>query len=99
MVIITYISLFLPGDSYSYTEILSNALYYVHYNILGTNDSLTLRISDSSQSTDVVIPVVIEYRDDDAPSISPGASMKLTVAEGLCFILFTLHVTQRVIKY
>ena len=74
--------LWFSGSEYSYSEILTNTLYYVHDNSEDIEDTFTLRISDSLQSVDVEIPITIQYSDTSAPTLSSDASMKLRVNEG-----------------
>lgn len=67
---------------YPYAELLSDTLYYVHDDSPELNDSFIMEISDSSQATQVELPVTVQYSDTDSPTLSPRASMKLRVNEG-----------------
>ncbi|XP_067933161.1 extracellular matrix organizing protein FRAS1-like [Watersipora subatra] len=70
------------GERYPYTEILSDSLYYIHDNTAEVNDSFSLELFDSAQSSIAQVPITVQYSDNDSPTLSPEATMKLSLAEG-----------------
>ncbi|XP_075060088.1 extracellular matrix organizing protein FRAS1 [Mixophyes fleayi] len=68
------------GDAFTYEDVSSNALYYVHDGSPTTEDSMEIAVTDGVTSTSTLLRVIVSLANDNGPRLVPGTLLSITVA-------------------
>lgn len=88
---------FSPGDTFTFSDVTRNLLFYRHAGLSGRDDAITFSVSDGiSMATTVVQVVVLDGGSGDGPQRDPAATLSLEVGEKSSTLIRRSHLAYTV---
>ncbi|XP_044284420.1 extracellular matrix organizing protein FRAS1 [Varanus komodoensis] len=79
------------GDTFTYEEIIRNALQYIHDGSSAAEDAMEISVTDGTTTATAVLKVSMLQRGSDGPRVVPGCPLAITVAARRSVIITRAH--------
>lgn len=74
-----FLLFFSPGDTFTFSDVTRNLLFYRHAGLSGRDDAITFSVSDGISMATTVVQVVVLDGGGDGPQRDPAATLSLEV--------------------
>lgn len=85
-----------PGDTFTFSDVTRNILFYQHSGLSSQDDAITFSVSDGISMATTVVQVVVLGSGDDGPQRDPAATLSLEVGEKSSTVIRRPHLAYTV---
>lgn len=79
------------GDTFTYEDIETNVLQYIHDGSSAREDSMEVSVTDGTSAMTVEVKVEVSLSEDRGPQLAAGASLSITVASRSTAVITRSH--------
>lgn len=91
-----FLPCFSPGDTFTFSDVTRNILFYRHAGLSSRDDAITFSVSDGISMATTVIQVMVLDAGGDGPQRDPAASLSLEVGEKSSTVIRRSHLAYNV---
>lgn len=90
------IFIFSPGNTFTFSDVTRNILFYRHAGLSSQDDAITFSVSDGISMATTVVQVMVLGAGDDGPVLDPAATLSLEVGENSSTVISRSHLAYTV---